>query len=384
MRADPGHEAERPHLELAAQRLVLLPEPVDLGDHRLGRPGVQTAHWRVVDSREVIGREIVALRRADRRDLDHVAVDAHPDGAEEALRQRAGCHSRGGLPRAGSLEDVADVREPELLQPGEIRVTGTRQVGLLDLGLDGPRVHPLVPIRVVAVRDQDGDRAAEGPPVPDARADLDRVAFDLHPAAAAMSELAPRQVAVERLAVELEPGRQALHDRDQPGAVRFPGCCESQAHGRSVDGGGAPPRSQGCGAIAARAPRARKGANGIARDRAAHPWRISITSPATDPASSAIRSATSTSPPRKRPSTVPSFTSPKPIPSGRAMAAARRKPPAPAAASRRAGNESGAASAQIGSAISTAAASTRSGMILLRRSLIVTIASIATKEASSR
>ena len=45
-------------------------------------------------------------------------------------------------------------------------------------------------------------------------ADLDRVALDLHPTATTMAELATRHVAVERTAVELEPGRQALDDRD--------------------------------------------------------------------------------------------------------------------------------------------------------------------------
>ena len=64
------------------------------------------------------------------------------------------------------------------------------------------------------------------------RTDLDRVALDLHPAAAAVAELAPRHVAVERLAVELEPGGQALDDRDQAGAVRFAGGCEPESHAR--------------------------------------------------------------------------------------------------------------------------------------------------------
>ena len=52
-------------------------------------------------------------------------------------------------------------------------------------------------------------------------ADLDRVALDLHPAAAAVAELAARHVAVEPLAVELEPRGQALDDRDEPGPVRL-------------------------------------------------------------------------------------------------------------------------------------------------------------------
>ena len=64
----------------------------------------------------------------------------------------------------------------------------------------------------------------------DPGADLDRVALDLHPPAAAVAELAPRHVAVERLAVELEAGGQALDDRDQAGAVRFARGRETEGH----------------------------------------------------------------------------------------------------------------------------------------------------------
>ena len=82
----------------------------------------------------------------------------------------------------------------------------------------------------------------------DAGADLDRVGLDLHPPAAAVAELAARHVAVERLAVELEPGGHALDDRDQPGAVRL-------ACGREAE---ATHRGQGY-MQALRRPRARRG-----------------------------------------------------------------------------------------------------------------------------
>ena len=99
---------------------------------------------------------------------------------------------------------------------------GPRQVDLVGLeALDRPGVHPLLPVGVVAVGDEERDRAAQGAAVADAGADLDRVGLDLHPPAAAVAELAPRHVAVERLAVELEPGRHALDDRDQAGPVRL-------------------------------------------------------------------------------------------------------------------------------------------------------------------
>ena len=45
-----------------------------------------------------------------------------------------------------------------------------------------------------------------------------------------MAELAARHVAVDRLAVELEPGGQALDDAGQAGAVGLAGGDEAQRH----------------------------------------------------------------------------------------------------------------------------------------------------------
>ena len=111
----------------------------------------------------------------------------------------------------------------------QVGVAGPRQVDLVGLeALDRPGVHPLFPVRVVAVGDEDGDRAAEGAAVADPGADVGGVGLDPHPAAAAVAELAPRHVAVERLAVELEPGRHALDDRHEPGPVRLAGGGEAE------------------------------------------------------------------------------------------------------------------------------------------------------------
>ncbi len=73
---------------------------------------------------------------------------------------------------------------------------GARQVDLGGLGLHRPRVHPLLPVGVVAVDDLQGDRAAERAAVAHAGGDLDPVALDLHPPAAAVAELAAGQIAV--------------------------------------------------------------------------------------------------------------------------------------------------------------------------------------------
>ena len=179
--------------------------------------------------------QVLALGRPHRGDLGDVAVDADPERGEQAAGERAGGDARGGLAGAGPLEHVADVVVAVLLGADQVGVPGTRQVDLVDLRVDRPGVHPLLPVGVVAVGDQDRDRAAQGATVAHAGADLDRVGLDLHPPAAAVAELAPRHVAVERLAVELEAGRHALDDRDQPRAVRLAcgGETEARAHGRT-------------------------------------------------------------------------------------------------------------------------------------------------------
>ena len=154
-----------------------------------------------------------------------------PSAAEEALGERAAGHARGGLARARALEHVADVGEAELLDAGEVGVAGPREVHLGHLGLDRPRVHPLLPVGVVAVRDPHGDRPAERAAVAHAGGDLGAVALDLHPPAAAVAELAAGHVAIDRGKVELEARRETLDDAGQAGPVGFPGGDDAQRHG---------------------------------------------------------------------------------------------------------------------------------------------------------
>ena len=169
-------------------------------------------------------------------------MHADPERGEEAAGERAGGDAGRGLARAGPLEHVADVVVAVLLGADQVGVAGPRQVHLVGReALDRPGVHPLLPVGVVAVGDQHRDRAAEGAAVAQAGADLDRVGLDLHPPAAAVAELAPRHVAVERLALELQPRRHALDDRNQAGAVGLAGGGEAEAgaHRRkAIDGGG--------------------------------------------------------------------------------------------------------------------------------------------------
>ena len=232
VRAEPRDQPERAHLVHAAERLVGLPGRVDLRDHRLARAGVEAANGRLVDADEVGRLEVVAPRRLHRSDRQDVAEDAHAERPEEHLRQRTAGHPRGGLARARALQHVAHVREAELLDPRQVRVTGARQVHLVHLGRDLPGVHALLPVGVVAVRYLHRHRAAERTSVPDPGGHLGAVRLDLHAPPAPVSELPPRQVAIDVLRPQLEPRGQALEHRCEARAVRLTGCREAQRHRR--------------------------------------------------------------------------------------------------------------------------------------------------------
>ena len=94
-----------------------------------------------------------------------------------------------------------------------------------------PGIHPLLPVGVVAVGDLQRDRPSEGASVAHARGHLRTVALDLHPAAAAMSELAARHVEIELLLGELDARGQTLDQACEAGAVRLAGCDETELHG---------------------------------------------------------------------------------------------------------------------------------------------------------
>ena len=159
-------------------------------------------------------------------------ADLDADRREQRLADRAARDARRGLARGGALEHVADVREAVLPDPHEIGVTGAREVHLLRLGRDRPGVHALFPVDVVAVRDAQGDRTAERASVTHSRNDFRAVLLDLHAAAAAVAELAPSEVGVDPLAVELEARGNPLEDARETRAMGLSRGCEAQRHAR--------------------------------------------------------------------------------------------------------------------------------------------------------
>ena len=192
--AEPGRNVARAHFDDPADRVPCSAGLVDAGAQRL-----------LVDGRA--------------RDLD-------ADRGQEGLGDRARGDVHRRVPRRRALERVADIAEVVLLDAGEVGVARTRKRhGLrafsLRLALGRPRAHPPRPVLVVAVPDDERERRPEGAAVAQTGEHVDPVLLDLLPRRAAVALLPPLEVAVDRVAVEHEPGRQAGEDRDEPRAVRL-------------------------------------------------------------------------------------------------------------------------------------------------------------------
>src|SRR5438477_400920 len=126
VRSDADRNAEREHLEHAAERVALATHLFDQLDHaRLGLL-VQAAQRRRIDPVEVLRADDDVVRSLDGADLKDVRQHVDPQGGEESFADRTDCDARRSLARAGALEDRASLIEAELLHPGEIRVTGPR------------------------------------------------------------------------------------------------------------------------------------------------------------------------------------------------------------------------------------------------------------------
>src|SRR3954453_3556589 len=157
---------------------------------------------------------------------EHSTFDRDVHFAEQGLRDRAGRDDRGRVTRAGAFECVADVGQPVLERAGEVRMPRPRQRHRLHalargLAVGRPGAHPPAPVLVVAIPDDERERRAERPAVPQAGEDLDGVGFDALPRAATVSLLPPPEIGVDRAALEDEARGQAGDDRDERRAVRL-------------------------------------------------------------------------------------------------------------------------------------------------------------------
>ena len=105
--------------------------------------------------------------------------------------------------------------------PGRGRVTSGRLAAgraLRHLALD---VHRLLPVDPVAVANEQGDRGAGRAAVANAGDDLGAVAFDLHPAAAAVAALATTELGVQGVDIDLETRGHPVEGHHERLAVRL-------------------------------------------------------------------------------------------------------------------------------------------------------------------
>ena len=83
---------------------------------------------------------------------------------------------------------------------------------------------------MIPVVDDERERRPERAPVPEAGEHLDPVLLELLAGAPAVALLAPREIRVDRVAVEDEPGGQPAEDPDESRAVRLSRGRELQGH----------------------------------------------------------------------------------------------------------------------------------------------------------
>ena len=104
-------------------------------------------------------------------------------------------------------------------RPLPARVTGRR-----------PRAHPPLPVRVVAVPDDERERSPKRHAVAKSRENVDLVGFELLPRTAPVALTPTRQIEVDRFSIEPKPGREPGDDSDECRAVRLTRGRELERH----------------------------------------------------------------------------------------------------------------------------------------------------------
>ena len=237
VRTEPRRHAVAEHFDHSAERVSGLGGLFDLANHVGLGVGVEAAHLRAVDLREIVRRRTVRDRRGGRAELDDVAQNRRSEMTEERFGDRSGRDAGGSFARRGALEDVAGVVEGVLLHSCEIGVprAGLRQRRRRATGCRRHLVGPLAG-RPLAVADQDRDRAAERTAVPYAPEELDVVGLEAHPRTAAVTQSTPRELACDIVDEDGQTGGQALdgdHQRRSVGLARR----QEPQHGASWGGG---------------------------------------------------------------------------------------------------------------------------------------------------
>ncbi len=167
-------------------------------------------------------------------DGDHVTENFTFKLAEEKFGNRAGCHARGRLPRRRALQNISRIVEIEFHRAGQIRVARARRgqvsLGALGFGKFFNRKR-LFPVGPVAIIDTQGDRRADGLPMPHAGQEFDAIFFDFLASPAAIAELAPVQFPLHEFKIDGHTRGHAADPSNQRLTVRFPRSDKAK-HGR--------------------------------------------------------------------------------------------------------------------------------------------------------
>ncbi len=212
---------------------------------------------------EVVGRRAVRDLGRRRTELHDVAQHRDVQMGESALAT-APAATRAAVSRAEARSRTSRrVVEAVLLHAREVGVTRTG-LGQRRRRATGCGRHLLGPLAggPFAVAHQDGERAPERAPVPDAAEELDLVLLEPHARPAAVAEAAARQLIGDVVDQDGKTGGQALDGDHQRRSVRLARRQVPQ-HGASWIGG------------ALRAPPSRRSGHRILRQAPHEPWGMS-------------------------------------------------------------------------------------------------------------
>jgi len=174
--------------------------------HTLGGVGVGAVHGRLVtsSSRRIdgcIGDIQFDCDVSHRRDI---AKGLDADGAEQAVSQGARRRAGRGLPRTGSLENIAAVIG--------VVLHGTREVGMPRAGAMHWRSAFKIIEAAVTIWHEQRHWGTGRLPKPNAAEPFDMIFFDALTPTTAISTLAAAEFSVDEFLIDKESGRKATHN----------------------------------------------------------------------------------------------------------------------------------------------------------------------------
>ena len=141
---------------------------------------------------------------------------------EQLFRQRATGHPRRRLARGSTFQHIAQIARVVFQSTGQIGMTRPRPFDAARfLRREVLRLnrHHLSPVGPVFVFDHQRQRRAERQTMTNTAENLDAVLLDLHPRAAAIALLPPRELVIDLLNIDGHARGQTFDDRDQRATV---------------------------------------------------------------------------------------------------------------------------------------------------------------------